>query len=174
MFICSIYLTDYPKIHDLTVTHNSTTAVFTCNFTGHPAPKVMWYTPSGVIAVADGTTLTVMELGSEAAGIYQCFITNDIGCDRREFELSLPINYITENSSSIISTPVHSTVIDTSSVGIASSTAASRNILVVTNFMLSPTPSNSSVVTTTLPTSTGLLLFEVCHISNAFARVSFH
>ena len=116
---CVLSCTDHPKISNLSINQTSTTAILSCSYTGYPTPLVMWHTPSGVTTLADGNTLTITSLGPEAAGVYQCYITNDIGCDHREISISIPDDYVTSNSSSIGST--YSSVIDTSVVDFSSS-----------------------------------------------------
>ena len=135
--------TEHPKVTDLTVTQNSTTAIFNCNATGHPVLHIMWNMPPGLTSVAVGTQLIVTQLGPQATGTYQCFVTNNIGCDHKEINLKFNVSSVSIATSSNTA----ASVIDTLSVD-SSSTS------------ISPTPSSSAFHT--------LLVLVTSHIGSAF------
>ena len=89
--------TGIPRIANLTVNQTSTTAVLSCSYTGHPTPLIMWHIPSGVTTLADGNTLMITSLGPEATGVYQCYVTNGIGCDHKEVSISVPVDLVALN-----------------------------------------------------------------------------
>ena len=142
---CCFSTDDRPIITNLTVIRNSTTAIFNCSFTGHPPPSVIWFTPGGLTSVVDGNQLIVTQLGPEASGIYQCFVTNNIRCDHKEIHLNVSAVSIATSSNISVS------VIDSSSVDSSSA-------------LISPTPSSSSFHT--------LLLLATSHISSSSAFIS--
>ena len=98
---------DGPNITNLTAITNSTTAILTCSYTGHPPPIILWMTPERLYSVAIKNQLIISPLGPEASGTYQCFVTNNIRCDHKEINLNV-------SSVSIANTSV--VVIDSSSV----------------------------------------------------------
>ena len=77
--------TEYPRITmiDVKIDHKNCRAIFSCIVTDHPTLRIMWHTTSRMTSTKDGTmyTLIVTRPGPEAASIYQCLITNEIGCD---------------------------------------------------------------------------------------------
>ena len=138
--------TEHPKVTDLTVTQNSTTAIFNCNATGHPILHIMWNMPPGLTSVAVGTQLIVTQLGPQATGTYQCFVTNNIGCDHKEINLKFNVSSVSIATSSNTA----ASVIDTLPVN-SSSTS------------ISPTPSSSAFHT--------LLVLVTSHISSSSAFI---
>ena len=96
-FIGYISFTAIPKISNLTVSQNLTTAVLNCHYTGHLNLMIMWHTPSGVMTFVEESSLAITNLGPEAAGVYQCYVTY------REDHLSIPVDYETTNNTSVVS-----------------------------------------------------------------------
>ena len=74
-----------------------------------------------------GNQLIVTQLGPEASGIYQCFVTNNIGCDHKEINLNVSSVSIATSSNTSVS------VIDPSSTD--SSSALINPTLPVVHFI---------------------------------------
>ena len=113
---------------------------------------IMWRTPSAVMTFVEGSSLTITNLGPEAAGVYQCFIINQIGSVHREVHLSIPVDYDeTTNNNSVAS--AYSSIIDTFD-GISSSSHTPSSTTSIDPIMTSSVTSSSSVSTGQIATPT--------------------
>ena len=113
---------------------------------------IMWRTPSAVTTFVEGSSLTIINLGPEAAGVYQCYVVSDIGCDHREVHLSIPVDYDeTTNNTSVVS--AYSSIIDTFD-GISSSSHTPSSTTSIDPIMTSSVASFSSVSTGQIATPT--------------------
>ena len=112
----------------------------------------MWRTPSVVTTFIEGSSLTITNLSPEAAGVYQCYVINEIGSVHREVHLSIPVDYDeTTNNNSVVS--ADSSIIDTFD-GISSSSHAPSSTTSIDPIMTSSVTSSSSVSTGQIPTPT--------------------
>ena len=101
---------------------------------------INWRTPSAVTTFVEGNSLIITNLGPEAAGVYQCYVINDIGCDHREVHLSIPVDS-------------YSSIIDTS-IGISSSSHTPSSTTFIGLIMTSSATLSSSVSTGQISTPT--------------------
>ena len=148
------------------MSQNGKAAVFTCNATGHPPPMIIWYTPAGVTTVSDKNMLTVV---SEAAGgVYQCFVTNNIGCDHSELFLNVSNtsgSTIADVDASLISyapSTLVSSFVSSNSAGITASAADSS--IMATATIIAPT---TTTITTTTITTTTITITTTATTSNS-------
>ncbi|XP_053415690.1 hemicentin-2 [Nycticebus coucang] len=72
------------------------TAHLTCNATGHPQPKVMWFKDGRPLAAGDalhispgGALLHVLQVNLSSAGHYSCIAANTVGEKTKHFQLSV-------------------------------------------------------------------------------------
>ena len=98
---------------------------------------IMWRTPSGVTTFVEESSLTITNLGPEAVGVYQCYVTNENESVHREVHLSIPVDYETTNNTSVVS----------ASVGIGSSSHTPSNATIIGPIMTSSATSSLSIST---------------------------
>lgn len=110
VYICSMFLSDAPKIEKMDVVNveavEGRNVTIPCQASGYPPPIISWnksgqdLEPSKVTLNQNGS-VTLRSIKSIDAGIYTCTASNEAGYDRKDVNVTVIGNILTQKFISI-------------------------------------------------------------------------